>query len=157
MNFRFDQFYGSHGFWRSKIPVFYKNRKSLVRVGDNLAGVQSCRRREVAAGLWLLPGLLVVAGQPLQDAAAALEEVLLHRVLEGELLAAVRAAVVGVGLGQVAGEHVAVEFLLGLGPVWAVRAGERPVAVAGDDVALQLGVGPAKAVIVSTDQLGGLW
>ena len=98
----------------------------------------------------------MVAGQPLQDAAAALEKVLLHRVLEGELLAAVRAAVVGVGLGQVAGEHVAVEFLLGLGPVWAVRAGERPVAVAGDDVALQLGVGPAKAVIVSSDQLGGL-
>ena len=84
----------------------------------------------------------MVSGQPLEHVAAALVQMLLHRVLEGELLATVRAAVVGVGLGQVAGEHVAVELLLGLGPVGAVRAGERSVAVPGDHVTLKLRVGP---------------
>jgi hypothetical protein len=63
---------------------------------------------------------------------------LLERILERKPLVAV---VTGVRLpGKVAG-HVSVQLLLRLGPVRAVRASEGPVAVLGDVVPLQLGVG----------------
>ena len=48
----------------------------------------------------------------------------------------------GVGLlGQVAGQ-VTLELVARLGPVRAVRAGERPVAMLGDVVTFQLRVSP---------------
>ena len=77
------------------------------------------------------------SGCLLEDLAATLAQMLLQRVLEGELLAAVAA---GVGLlGQVAGQ-VTLELVARLGPVRAVRAGERPVAMLGDVVTFQLRV-----------------
>ena len=63
--------------------------------------------------------------------------VFLERILEGELLVAVLA------LERVPGHvasHMALQLVLRLGLVRAVRAGEGPVAVLGDVVPLQLGV-----------------
>ena len=75
----------------------------------------------------------------LEDLAAAFTQMLLQRVLEGKLLATVAA---GVGiLGQVAGQ-VALELVLCLRPVRAVRAGKGSVAVISDVVTFQLRVSP---------------
>ena len=71
-----------------------------------------------------------------QDDAPPLLGVLLERVLEYEGLAAERAAV-RLPRG-VTGGHVPLHFLPRLGAVRALGAGERPVAVAGDPVLLQL-------------------
>jgi hypothetical protein len=74
----------------------------------------------------------------LENFAPALALMLLERILERKPLVAV---VTGVRLpGKMAG-HVAVQLLLRLGPVRAVRASEGPVAVLGDVMPLQLGVG----------------
>ena len=72
----------------------------------------------------------------LQDDAPPLLGVLLERVLEDEGLAAVRAAV-RLPRG-VAGGHVPLHLLPRLGAVRALGARERPVAMAGDPVLLQL-------------------
>lgn len=77
---------------------FSKNR-SLVKLVDPRDRPLD-RRRPRVIRLPILTVQLALPVLPLQHLAPALEQVLLQRILEGELLAAVRAAVVDVGLGN---------------------------------------------------------